>query len=108
MIAPGAVFGQHVVGGVDRDPLAVHRVDRVHPQEDAGLRPVGGLPLDLGAVLGLLQVRLELRALIVADDLGGQRRLGGDDEERRAVQGVRPGGEDPAPARRDSSIMKST
>ena len=89
----GAVVGQHVVGGVDRDPLVVHRVGRVHAQEHTGLGSVGGLPLDLGGQLGLLQVRLELVALTVRDDRGGQLALGRDHEERRAVQGVRAGGE---------------
>ena len=68
----GAVLGQHVVGGVDRDPLAVDRVDRVHPQEDAGLGPIGGLALDLGGLLGLIQVRLEGGALVIGHDLGRQ------------------------------------
>ena len=43
-----AVVGQHVVGGPDRDALAVDRVDRVAAQEDAGLVLVGGQPLDVG------------------------------------------------------------
>ena len=90
----GAVVGQHVVGGLDRDSLAVDRVDRVHAQEDAGLLPVGRLPLDVGQLPHLRQVRLELGPLLVGAQLGGQRRVRGDDEERRAVQRVGPGRED--------------
>ena len=87
----GAVVGQHVVGRPHRDPLAVHRVDRVHAQEDAGLLPVGRLPLDVGQLAHLRQVRLELGPLRVGAQLGGQRRVGRDHEERRAEQRVRPG-----------------
>ena len=56
----GAVAGQHVVGDVDRDPLAVERVDRVGADEDAGLLAVGRQALDLGLPARLLDVRLDL------------------------------------------------
>ena len=45
------VVGQHVVGGPDRQPLAVDRVDRVAVEEHAGLRAVGALALDVGLAL---------------------------------------------------------
>ena len=90
----GAVVGQHVVGRPDRDALAVHRVDRVHAQEHAGLLPVGRLPLDVGQLPHLRQVRLELGPLGVGAQVGGQRRVRRDDEERRAVQRVGPRGVD--------------
>ena len=86
---PGAVVGQHVVRRPHRDPLAVHRVDRVHAQEDAGLLPVGRLPLDVGQLAHLRQVRLELGPVLVGAQLGGQRRVGRHHHERRAEQRVR-------------------
>ena len=90
---PGAVVGQHVVGGPHRDPLAVHRVDRVPPQEDAGLLAFGGLPLDVGQLPDLLHVGAQLRQAIGGADLLGQRRVGRHHEERGPVQRVGPGGE---------------
>ena len=89
----GAVVGQHVVGGPDRDPLAVDRVDRVPAQEHTGLLALGGLPLDVGQLAHLGQVGLQLAALLRGADLLRQRRVGRDHEERRAVQRVRAGGE---------------
>ena len=85
---PGAVVRQHVVRRPHRDPLAVHRVDRVHAQEDAGLLPVGRLPLDVGQLAHLRQVRLELGPLRVGAQLGRQRRVGRDHHERRPEQRV--------------------
>ena len=90
----GAVVGQHVVGRPDRDALAVHRVDRVHAQEDAGLLPVGLLPLDVGQLPHLRHVGVELGPLGVRAQVRRQRRVRGDDEERRPVERVRPGGVD--------------
>ncbi len=90
----GAVVGQHVVGGVDRQLLAVDRVGGVHTEEDTGLLPLGGLPLDLVGLLGLFQICFEFRPLLGRDDLLGQIRVRGHHEEGRAIEGVRPGGED--------------
>ena len=89
----GAVVGQHVVGGPDRDPLAVDRVDGVAAQEDTGLLPLGGQPVDVGLLAHLRQVGLERLPLLGRADLAGQLRVGGHHEERRAVQRVRAGGE---------------
>jgi hypothetical protein len=90
---PGAVVGQHVVGGPDRDQLAVDRVDRVPAQEDAGLLAFGGLPLDVGQLPDLLHVSAELGQAVRGADLLGQRRVGRHHEERGPVQRVGPGGE---------------
>ena len=85
----GAVVGEDVVGDVDRDPLAVDRVDRVQAREDARL-------LDRRrALLGLLRrgvahVRLHLLRL----DPRNQLVLGREHEERRPEERVRPCGED--------------
>ena len=87
----GAVVGQHVVGGVDRDLRAVDRVGRVDAQEHAGLGPVGGQPVDLGGLADLVQVGLVRRPLLVGDQLRGQRGVGRDHHERRAEQRVGAG-----------------
>ena len=85
----GAVVGEDVVGDVDRDPLAVDRVDRVQAREDARL-------LDRRrALLGLLRrgvadVRLHLLRLDPRDELV----LGREHEERRPEERVRPRRED--------------
>ena len=87
----GAVVGQHVVGGVHRDPGTGQRVHGLHAQVDAGLGPVGALPLDLGRLADLVAVGLERRPLPVGDQLGGQRRVGRHHHERGAEQRVRAG-----------------
>jgi len=51
------------------------------------------LPLDLGRLLNLLQVGLELRTLVITDQLIGQFGVGGYHHESRAEQRVRAGGE---------------
>ncbi len=92
----GAVVGQHVVRGVHRNPRAVDRIDGVAVQEHTGLGPVGGQPVDVGQRLDLLAVGDERRLGAAAGgQLLGQRGVGGHDEEGRAVQRVRAGGEDP-------------
>ncbi len=70
----GAVAGQHVVGDEDRDPLAVDRVDRVGADRDAGLLAIGRQPIDLGPPPGLLDVGVDLGALVRR----GQRRRRAD------------------------------
>ncbi len=91
------VVGQHVVGGPDRQLLAVDRVDRVVAQEHARLGAVGRLTLDVGRTLHLREVGLELLAHLGIGgcrELAGQFGLGRHDEERRAVQRVGAGRED--------------
>ncbi len=91
----GAVLHQHVVGDVHRDPLAVDRVDHAAPQRHAGLRALGVGALLLGLRQHLVDV-VAHRLLVLG--AGGQpqhvRVLGRHDEERRAEQRVRAGGED--------------
>ncbi len=89
----GAVVGQDVVGGPDGQLLAVERVDGVAAGEDAGLLPLGGLAFDFGERLDLFAVRVQGGGVFFGDQFDGERRVRGDDEERRAVQGVRAGGE---------------
>ena len=89
-----AVVGQDVVGGPDGQLLAVERVDRVAAGEDAGLLALGGLAFDLGQRLDLFAVGVQGGGVLLGDQFDGERRVGGDDEERGAVQGVRAGGED--------------
>ena len=89
-----AVVRQDVVGGPHLHGLAGQRVGRVDAQENTGLGTVGRLPLDLRRLLGALEVRLERGPLLVADELGGQLRVGRHHHERRAVQGVGARGED--------------
>ncbi len=90
----GAVIREHVVCGPDRDLLACDGVRRVRAQEDAGLLALGGLTLDLAGVLDLLDVGLELRSLVVTDELCSQIAIGRDDHVGGAVERVRAGGED--------------
>ena len=85
------VVGQHVVGGPDRQSLAVDRVDRVALEEDARLRAVGALALDVGLAADALEVVLEAHPHLggrAGGEFGGQIAVGRDDEERRAVQRV--------------------
>ena len=84
-----AVLHEHVVGDVDRQPLAVDGIDRVEPGEDARLHLLGG-PVLAAAGCGLLRVRLNL---LVRDALD-ERMLRRQHEERRAEQRVRPRRED--------------
>ncbi len=86
----GPVVGEHVVGGVDRQPLPVDRIDGVPLQEHPGLRALGGHPVDLGHRAHLRQVVREL--LLDAGALRQFRRqfgVHGHDEESGAVQRVR-------------------
>ena len=89
----GAVVRQHVVGRPDRQPLAVDRVDRVAAQEDAGLRAVRLLPLDVSQLAHLRHVVPQGLAVLRGADLLGQRRVRRHHEERRPVQRVRAGSE---------------
>ncbi len=89
----GAVAGQHVVGDVDRDALAVDRVDGVGPDGHAGLLAVGRQPVDLGPPPGLLDVGIDLGPALRRGQLGDQRVLGGEDHERGPEQRVRTGRE---------------
>ena len=89
-----AVVGQDIVGGPDGQLFAVERVGRVAAGEDAGLFAFGGLALDFGERLDLFPVGVQGGRVLVGDEFDGERRVGGDDEERGAVEGVRAGGED--------------
>ena len=89
-----AVVGQDVVGGPDGQLFAVERVDGVAAGEDTGLFALGGLAFDLRQRLDLFAVGVQGRGVLLGDQFQGQRGVGGDDEERGAVQGVRARGED--------------
>jgi hypothetical protein len=90
-----AVLHQHVVGDEHRDPLAVDRVDDGPAQRHAGLGALGVAAL-VGA-FGQRAIHVVANRLLVLRSLGQApdvRVLGGHDEEGRAEQRVRPGGED--------------
>jgi hypothetical protein len=83
------VVGEHVVGDVDGQPLAVHGVDRVQAREDAGLLRRSG-PLDR-----LLRRRApHVLAHLAGVDARHELVLRREDEERRPVERVGPGRED--------------
>ena len=89
-----AVVSQHVVGGIDRDRLAVDGVDGVAVQEHPGLGPVGGQPVDVGRGSNLLEIGGEVGlGRRAGSQLGGEVAVRRHHEERRAVEGVRAGGE---------------
>ncbi len=92
-----AVVGQHVVRGPHRKALAVGGVDGVALEEDAGLRPIGGLTLDLGLTTDRLDVVAEALPHVgrgSGSQLSRQLALRCDDEEGRPVEGVRARRED--------------
>ncbi len=90
----GPVAGQDVVGDEDRDPLAVHGVDRIGPDRDAGLLAVGRQAVDLGAGGRLRDIGLDLGSAVRTRQRRDQRVLGREDHERGPEQRVGPGGED--------------
>ena len=100
----GAVVGQHVVGGVDRHRLAGQRVGRGDAEVDAGLGPVGQLPVEVGELAHLVAVGLQRRALLRRAQLLGQRGIRSHHEEGGAVEGVRPRGEDGHRATGDGEV----
>ena len=86
-----AVVGQHVVGGPDRQALAVHGVHRVPVEEHAGLRALGRQPVDVALGAHRVEVVLEPGADLVGcpgRELRGELGVGRDDHERRAVERV--------------------
>ena len=88
-----AVVRQHVVRRPDRQPLPVDRVDRVPLEEDAGLRPIRALALDLARAAHARKVILEPDAHVgrrARGQFGGEIAVGRHDEERGAVQRVGP------------------
>ena len=88
-----AVLDEHVVGDPDRDALAVHRVDDEAAGEDAVLL----LRLALDGRVGRGVARVVEHLLLVlgpGDELGDQRVLGREHEERRAEERVGPRRED--------------
>lgn len=93
-----AVVGQDVVRRPDRQSLAIDGVDRETVEEDAGLRSIGGLTVDLARLLDRLQVLTETLLHLLGRprrQLGGKVGVGRDDHESRTVQRVRSGREDP-------------
>jgi hypothetical protein len=84
----GAVAGQHIVGGKDRDALAVDRVDRVGADRDAGLVAVRRQSVDLRASARLFDVGIDLGPPVGGRQLGDQRVLRGEHHERGPEQGV--------------------
>ena len=89
-----AVAGQDVIGDPDRDALAVDRVRRVRPGEDAGLGPVVRHPLDLGLPTGSRHVGVDFGLAFRVRQLADQGVFGRHDHERGAVQRVGPSGKD--------------
>ena len=89
----GAVVGEDVVRDVDRDPLAVDRVDRVQPREDARL--LDGSRALLGLLRrGMAHVRLHLLRLDPRHELvlgreheegGAEERVGARREHRHVL-----------------------
>ena len=90
----GAIVGQHVVSGEHRDVFTIDRVDCHATQWDTGFLAALRQPFDLGGLTDLLDVRREFLAVVLTAQLGGQRRVRGDDEEGCAEQRVRPRRED--------------
>ena len=83
------VVHQHVVGDVDRQPLAVHGVHGMEPRIDSRLLGRSG------ALCGLLRRRApDVVANLVRVDARDELVLGREDEERGAVQRVGSGRED--------------
>jgi len=91
----GAVVHEDVVGDPDGRGSTVDRVDDVAPREDAVLLAGGALAVDgrdlLRGGLELIEVLLVLGA---GDELGCERALGREEEERHAEERVRTRGED--------------
>ena len=86
----GAIIGQDVIGGPDRKSFTVDRVDRIPVEEDAGFRPGGIEAIHLGRLLHLLEVLGEfLLSCRTRCEFCREVGIGCDDEEGRAVQGVR-------------------
>ncbi len=82
------VAGQHVVGDPDRDPGAVHRVDRRRADRHAGLLALGGEALDLRRRAGSCHVCLDLGAPVRRGQPGDERVLRRQHHERRPEQRV--------------------
>ena len=83
------VVHQHVVGDVDRQPLAVHGVHGMEPRVDSRLRGRSG------TLCGLLRRRTpDVVANFVQVDARDELVLRREDKERGAVQRVGSGRED--------------
>ena len=86
----GAVVRKHVIRGVDRQPFAVHGIDRVALQENTGFRSISSEALDIGGLLHLVEVGVEFGfGGGAGSKFGGEIGVGSDDEERRTEQRVR-------------------
>ena len=91
----GAVVGQHVVAGVHRDLLAVHRIDCVTMQKDTGLGPIRCQPIDLGDRPQRLHIGREFGFRRGAGSkFGSQVAVGCHHKKRCPIQRVRTGGKD--------------
>ena len=90
----GAVAHHHVVGDPDGELLAVDRIDREGPGEDAGfvLVEVAAVHVGLGGT-GFL-IGFDGGLLIGGGDFRDQRMLGGNDHVGRTEEGVGSGGKD--------------
>ena len=68
--------------------LVVQAVARVGPDEDAGLLPVGGQPVDFGRGAGLVNVGFNVGPAAFRGELGHQGMLRRQHEESHAEYGV--------------------
>ncbi|GBD30530.1 hypothetical protein HRbin32_01638 [bacterium HR32] len=89
----GAVSHEDVVCDPDGDPLPVHGVGGVTPEEHPRLLPLRAQAIDLALPAGLVGVRLHLRLAAGFRQDRDQGVFGGQDHEGGAPQGVGPGGE---------------
>ena len=91
---PGAVGHEHVVGDPDRQPLVVHRVDRVAAGEDAGLLLRQLLALEIALASRGGAIRLDRLSVLGRGQRIHQRMLRRQHHVGGAEQRVGPGGED--------------
>ena len=91
----GAVVSQHIVASPHWNLGPVDGIGRLDTERHTGLLVLGGLTLDLGLLLDLTKVGLEVGTGFVGDDLLGQGGVGSDDHEGRSIEGVGASGEDP-------------
>ena len=86
-----AVVGQHVIRRPHGNALPIDRVDGVALQKHTGLGSRGIQAIHFRCLLDLVEVLRELRLRrALSRQLRCQIGIRSDDEERRAVEGVRP------------------